>query len=250
MSSIVYSCLNFLQHGIITQEISPKNNYTYWKIPILIPLNFPIVRRLPILFIYKLNRLFIAKSCRYLFSYARTIRFYSQTFALVFLRIWNFFASPTKLLIDVNVSHCCEHVNISKAPSRREHRRPKLQLWDDHLGPPVERVTKWAFSQMLKKGCLSNVQLRSGDSPKFCFRLRSTFKKTNCSLHQCSSLHSTVEGNKICEGEVRLKVFSYFLETSLKRFLPCSVRMKLTIVWTAIEGDYSIAKLTQLAMIE
>ena len=55
MSSIVYSCLNFLQHGIITQEISPKNNYTYWKIPILIPLNFPIVRRLPILFIYKLS---------------------------------------------------------------------------------------------------------------------------------------------------------------------------------------------------
>ena len=28
ISSIVYSCLNFLQHGIITQEISPKNNYT------------------------------------------------------------------------------------------------------------------------------------------------------------------------------------------------------------------------------
>ena len=27
---------------------------------------------------------FIAMSCRYLFSYARTIRFYSQTFALVF----------------------------------------------------------------------------------------------------------------------------------------------------------------------
>lgn len=128
-----------------------------------------------------------------------------------FLRIWNFFASPTEFLIDVNVSHCCEHVNISKATK-------------------PERVTKWAFSQMLKKGCLSNVQLRSGDSPKFCFRLRSTFKKTNCSLHQCSSLHSTVEGNKICEGEVRLKVFSYFLETSLKRFLPCSVRMKLTIV--------------------
>ena len=84
MSSIVYSCLNFLQHGIITQGISPKNNYTIWKIPVLIPLNFSIVRRLPILFIYKLNRLFIAKSCRYLFSYARTIRFYSQTFALVF----------------------------------------------------------------------------------------------------------------------------------------------------------------------
>lgn len=37
ISSIVYSCLNFLQHGIITQEISPKNNYTIWKIPILIP---------------------------------------------------------------------------------------------------------------------------------------------------------------------------------------------------------------------
>ena len=130
-----------------------------------------------------------------------------------FLRIWNFFASPTKLLIDVNVSHCCEHVNIKGTK-----------------GTKPERVTKWAFSQMLKKGCLSNVQLRSGDSPKFCFRLRSTFKKTNRSLHQCSSLHSTVEGNKICEGEVRLKVFSYFLETSLKRFLPCSVRMKLNIV--------------------
>lgn len=54
-----------------------KNSYSR-------PLNFPIVRRLPILFIYKLDRLFIAMSCRYLFSYARTIRFYSQTFALVF----------------------------------------------------------------------------------------------------------------------------------------------------------------------
>ena len=118
MSSIVYSCLNFLQHGIITQEISPKNNYTIWKIPILIPLNFPIVRRLPILFIYKLSFycdimsvfIFICQDNQVLFSDICTC----------FLRIWNFFASPTKLLIDVNVSHCCEHVNISKAPSRRE----------------------------------------------------------------------------------------------------------------------------------
>lgn len=118
ISSIVYSCLKFLQHGIITQEISPKNNYTYWKIPILIPLNFPIVRRLPILFIYKLNFycdimsvfIFICQDNQVLFSDICTC----------FLRIWNFFASPIKLLIDVNVSHCCEHVNISKAPSRRE----------------------------------------------------------------------------------------------------------------------------------
>ena len=89
-----------------------------------------------------------------------------------------------------------------------------------------------------------------GIPPSFAFGCGPLSKKQNCSLHQCSSLHSTVEGNKICEGEVRLKVFSYFLETSLTHLLPCSVRMKLNIVWTAIEGDYSIAKLTQLAMIE
>ena len=70
-----------------------------------------------------------------------------------------------------------------------------------------------------------------GIPPSFAFGCGPLSKKQIVpALHQCSSLHSTVEGNKICEGEVRLKVFSYFLETSLTHLLPCSVRMKLTIV--------------------
>lgn len=84
ISSIVYSCLNFLQHGIITQEISPKNNYTIGKIPILVPLTFPLFVAYRFCLFTNSIAFFIAMSCRYLFSYARTIRFYSQTFALVF----------------------------------------------------------------------------------------------------------------------------------------------------------------------
>ena len=70
-----------------------------------------------------------------------------------------------------------------------------------------------------------------GIPPSFAFGCGPLSKKqiVHCiSVVPCTPC--TVEGNKICEGEVRLKVFSYFLETSLKRFLSCSVRMKLTIV--------------------
>ena len=89
-----------------------KNSYSR-------PLNFPMVRCLPILFIYKLNRLFYCDVISVFIFICQNNQVLFSDICTCFLRIWNFFASPTKLLIDVNVSHYCEHVNISKAPSRR-----------------------------------------------------------------------------------------------------------------------------------
>ena len=126
MRAVKKNIINRLQ---LSKLFTARNNHVRdfteeqlynWKNSYSRPLNFPIVRCLPILFIYKLNRLFYCDVMLVFIFICQNNQVLFSDICTCFLRIWNFFASPTKLLIDVNVSHCCEHVNISKAPSRRE----------------------------------------------------------------------------------------------------------------------------------